>query len=793
MFSRSEWAIRLLRLSRLSAPDSAAAAVSPGLVMVQIDGLSMTQFNRAVHKGHAPFLKDLMLKERYVLHSLYSGLPSNTPAVQAELMYGVKTCVPAFSYVPQSLGRPIKMFDSSFVEQFEPTLKQKGEGLLTGGSSYSNIYTGGAQEAHFCFGQMGWGGIWHAINPLVFPFLVLLYIDIFFRTFVLFLIEIALALGEFFRGVLQGRVFWKELEMIWLRSLVCVLLREYIVAGACMDIMRGLPVIHLNFLGYDEQAHCRGPSSAYAHWSMRGIDDCIRRIHDVIRQSPCREYDLWVYSDHGQEKTTPYLVKYGKTAEQAIQELFECPMPIQPQRLRPGQATRVRAELLNSKKKSGPPDAPIQASDVTVTAMGPLGHIYVKNPLDQARVEFYARKLVDDVKIPLVVTRAPGDKVQAWTPRGVFALPQQAKDVFGQDHPFLEEIKEDLLCVCLHPDAGQFVIAGWSEGQEAVSFPVEYGAHASMGKEETHAFTLMPIDAPLARREKTYLRPLDLREAALRFLNKESAGVFASPEAPASKSLRIMSYNVHGCLGMDGTISSERIARVIARYNPDIISLQELDAGRGRSGGVDQSERIARKLEMHYHFHPAFRWKDEQYGNAILSRYPMALIKMGTLPKLSEKRRYEPRGAIWAAVEFEGRHIQVFNTHLSLWPQERLLQVNALLGDQWIGHRDCIGPVVLCGDFNSLPGSPAYRKICHRLKDSQACLSGHEPSRTWFGRYPLSQIDYIFLGEDFRVSAITVPRTRLEKTASDHLPLIADLDLDYPDIEINQYQHRRGL
>ena len=53
---------------------------------------------------------------------------------------------------------------------------------------------------------------------------------------------------------------------------------------------------------------------------------------------------------------------------------------------------------------------------------------------------------------------------------------------------------------------------------------------------------------------------------------------------------------------------------------------------------------IARKLEMKYHFHPAFRWKDEQYGNAILSRYPMALIKSGALPELTDKRHSMSRG-----------------------------------------------------------------------------------------------------------------------------------------------------
>src|SRR5476649_2348992 len=94
LFNRSEWAILLLRLSRLDKANE-----KPGLVMIQIDGLSLTQFQRALQKGHLPFLNSLLQKEHYVIHPFYSGLPSNTPAVQGELFYGVKTCVPAFSFV----------------------------------------------------------------------------------------------------------------------------------------------------------------------------------------------------------------------------------------------------------------------------------------------------------------------------------------------------------------------------------------------------------------------------------------------------------------------------------------------------------------------------------------------------------------------------------------------------------------------------------------------------------------------------------------------------------------------
>ena len=91
--SRSVWLARLLRL-----PVSEGAPTRPGLIMIQIDGLSQPQFERALKHGELPFLRRLIKREHYQLHAHYSGLPSTTPAVQAELFYGVKGAVPAFSF-----------------------------------------------------------------------------------------------------------------------------------------------------------------------------------------------------------------------------------------------------------------------------------------------------------------------------------------------------------------------------------------------------------------------------------------------------------------------------------------------------------------------------------------------------------------------------------------------------------------------------------------------------------------------------------------------------------------------
>ena len=114
---------------------------------------------------------------------------------------------------------------------------------------------------------------------------------------------------------------------------------------------------------------------------------------------------------------------------------------------------------------------------------------------------------------------------------------------------------------------------------------------------------------------------------------------------------RILTYNVHRCVGADRRLDVGRVAEVIARLKPDIVALQELDVGRARTGGVDQAHQIARRLKMAFHFHPALRVEEELYGDAILTTYPERMILTGPLPGYAPIPRLEPRGAVWISIE----------------------------------------------------------------------------------------------------------------------------------------------
>lgn len=280
--------------------------------------------------------------------------------------------------------------------------------------------------------------------------------------------------------------------------------------------------------------------------------------------------------------------------------------------------------------------------------------------------------------------------------------------------------------------------------------------------------------------------------------------------------LRVMTYNIHSCKGMDNDVNPLRTAEIIALYQPDIAALQEVRVGHVRPETVDkpelartgqmeppvgqppltplealpkppqqmkathrpyvnQPEIIAQAVGMKSVFYPLVRLKGEDYGIAILSRYPMKLIRASNLPTLPKRPLLEKRGAIWVSVLVNGQEVQILNTHLGLSRLERKAQVEALLGPEWMGHPEFRQPYIMCGDWNARPSHQVYRAITKIFDDAQALAAGHAPRKTWPSSFPFFAIDHIFVPKGAKVPSACVPRTRLTKVNSDHLPLLADI------------------
>ena len=228
---------------------------------------------------------------------------------------------------------------------------------------------------------------------------------------------------------------------------------------------------------------------------------------------------------------------------------------------------------------------------------------------------------------------------------------------------------------------------------------------------------------------------------------------------PADGVLRILSYNVRNCLGMDGKTDYNRVSTVIRSIHPTIVALQELDSVTTRSNGIDVLKVLADNCGMNYIYGASIPYRGGKYGIGILSSEKPINTSFISLPGREEKR-----GLLIA--EFE--NYVLFCTHFSLTEADRITSVELINQKTKEYHKR----VIFAGDLNSKPGSGAITSILNDWIN----LSGINP--TFPSNGPKECIDYIFglnccgLANNV-VQRMVVP----EAIASDHCPIFVDLEL----------------
>jgi endonuclease/exonuclease/phosphatase family metal-dependent hydrolase len=787
--NRTYWAARILGIH-----SPAGEADLPGLIMIQIDGLSRTQMERALESGKLPFLARLIRQGHFTLESFYSGVPSTTPAVQGEIFFGVKKSVPAFEYLHRETGEVFRMNEAHAAEVVETALDEScAEPLLKDGCSYSNIYRSSAGFSRYCSQDLAPEKFFGRMSLLKGLVLVVAYAPKILRMAGLTVLEFGLAVVDMLKGLFEREHFLNELAFVPARVLVCILLREMIRFRVLLDIESGVQVIHANFLGYDEQAHRRGPDSAFAHWTLKGIDRAVRDICQAASHSVYRDYEWIIYSDHGQERTIPYERKHGRGVATALREVFSRG-PLADSEIWVSSLPKIVGDTLSrcrrffriSSGSANPNNAPDPATMIVFTALGPLGHLYLPRKPTLDDMDAYARDFVAKAAVPLVLLPRSDGTVSAFNRRGEWRLPDDRAEVLGTEHPALDECAKDLVQLCAHRDAGDFVLSGWDPQQEPLSFSMENGGHGGPGFEETRGFLLVPDrirrwHVTHLRKTEQRVRGEELRKIALHFLGRDGPREERAPHhVPRGEDvpIRVMTYNIHSCIGIDGKVRPERVARVINHCDPDIVAVQEIDVHRARSGRHHQAELIAAHLRMEHEFHALLEEERERYGIAIFARHPFEVVRSARFPQPFKGLFYEQRGAIWIRMKFGGRDLHLINTHLGLGRGERHSQVEHLMGDQWLGSIPENEPVILCGDFNSRPRSRVISRLSERLSDVQLAAKGHKPRATFSSVQPLVRIDHVFVSRHFNVENVEVPSTPTALIASDHLPICVQLKFD---------------
>jgi endonuclease/exonuclease/phosphatase family metal-dependent hydrolase len=240
----------------------------------------------------------------------------------------------------------------------------------------------------------------------------------------------------------------------------------------------------------------------------------------------------------------------------------------------------------------------------------------------------------------------------------------------------------------------------------------------------------------------------------------------------------VITYNIHSCVNRKRRVNLEKIADIIGHLKADVVCLQEVDRQQPIRMARNQAQLLANHLRMNHHFFPVEKTGLHAFGLAILSRFPLTDGHHSILPSLYPFLNPRKRGVMRASIQTPAGRINIINAHLSLFKLERRKQLKILLGKEWLLSVPQDEPLILCGDFNAGPLSRTYRTLSRLLIDVQKDRNNPNFSTshpTFHSRSPLFRIDHIFVSRHFRTLNVEVTRTLDTQTASDHLPLVADL------------------
>ena len=234
------------------------------------------------------------------------------------------------------------------------------------------------------------------------------------------------------------------------------------------------------------------------------------------------------------------------------------------------------------------------------------------------------------------------------------------------------------------------------------------------------------------------------------------AGCTSKPTKP----ITVLSYNIHHGAGMDTILDLERIARVINSVSPDIVALQEVDINTERNGNINQMEVLGKLTNMNFVFGKSMDFNDGQYGNGILTKFPVKSHKVHPLPG------EEPRSALAAIIKIEEEtEIVLISTHLSTQEKNRLESLQPI-EDILKDYKQL--PLIFAGDLNAVPESQVLSGLSKNLNNATI------DQKTTPVDMPMRQIDYIMFTPKDRWSVVS-SRVLDEKIASDHRPIMSIL------------------
>jgi uncharacterized membrane protein YvlD (DUF360 family) len=543
----------LYRIGRRWGPRRPAGA-HRGLLILQIDGLSSRSFIRAIRRGRMPTLSSLLASGSHQLRRWHCGLPSNTPAVQAGLLFGNRDDVPGYRWFDRR-EQAFKVVSSpATARELEDRARGDRTPLLAGGSCISSLLSGGADKRLLTISALaGLPGSRREEQA---------DLNLFYLSPTAYSRAVLAGVWNYLAGLLLGSIGLLRRGRPRLRhhpmklaqgSVTSSVLRQASFFWLGQDMVRGVPVIYSNFVGYDDIAHFSGPDDYEAQIVLSAYDRNLHKLRRYARRHAAVTYDVVVLSDHGQTASVPFRQLYGRSLGQAVADLAGQVVlqgasagdaayldvllrEMDPEQtgfawtVRRGQRslTRIRdrrgsgADQETRSLRSVPadrailgveaerkadveivtPDAPA-APEIAVCVSGCLAHLYLKGFDRKLTLEEFRRQLPGLVE---ALTRHPGiGLVAAVLASGeAVALGHDGLrnlttgEVVGRD-PLLAygdptRWSPELAHLLAGPASGDLVLNGaWLGSQrKVVVFEEQTSSHGGLGGPQTEPFILVP-------------------------------------------------------------------------------------------------------------------------------------------------------------------------------------------------------------------------------------------------------------------------------------------------------------
>lgn len=338
---------QLVARNRHNLPDKQA----PGMLVVQIDGLSRPVLDQALRSGRAPAIDRLVVGGESVLRSWVVMLPSVTPASQAGILHGRNDGIPGFRWYEKASGR---LFVANHPRDAAEILARLSDGtglLAEGGTGIGNLMTGDADRSYLTMATIeGSGEARRHVHPDGRR------LHGFFVNTVNYLRLVILMLGEAAKEVYQAERerssgivprMRRGLGYALERAVTNVALRNVSTALVIEELFAGTPIVYVDYTGYDAIAHHSGPERPEAMDALAGLDRAIGSLLRAIRDAT-RPYRLVILSDHGQTLGRTFRQHYDYLLEDRIAELMgptATHSPVGTAREYQGSASAVLSEL----------------------------------------------------------------------------------------------------------------------------------------------------------------------------------------------------------------------------------------------------------------------------------------------------------------------------------------------------------------------------------------------------------------------------------------------------------------